>query len=237
MLTSRRVVHTQSLKGNIMALSSNESKLISSMSDVGFDFATSLHAVAYKSVSKAFCDKKDAGEFAAAVFKACPTYAQKPLASWFRRHGLNVTTATVVADTTIGGPLDYKKSDYHIRGAKADCNILPLVQTHVVRKTVKGKEYTGTLQEQAAQEIEKLVKRVSADKTRHNAKDVAAVINAKLNGKAPVEKVQAEFTLTGKAGDSYDVSPEEFELLLAFLTKRQEIVAGMMHIEPLKLAA
>lgn len=219
-----------------MALSAKEKTLVSSMSDHGFDFATSLHAVAYKAISKAFCDKEDHGEFAAAVFKACPTYAQKPLASWLRRHGLNITTDSVVGNTDVGGPTDYKKSDYHIRSAKADCNILPLVQSHIVRKEKPAKEYLGTLKEQAAAEVEKLVKRVKGDKNRPNGPEVAATINVMLNSAPEKVEVAATWTLVGGNGEeAYDITPEEFALLVQFLEKRQEIAASMLHIE--KLAA
>lgn len=126
---------------------------------------------------QAYCDKNDAGEFARVLFNAVPRYAQLPLAKWIRKYGLNVTIDhSNVGKTLIGGVLNPKKSEQHISDSKNDVYILPIVDAHVMKKTVVKKEKTGTWSEQAQTAIESLITR-----TKKESPEVAAVINQRLN--------------------------------------------------------
>jgi len=119
-------------------LTIKESALVASLSNLGFDLGVQLHATGCKAIAKAYSSKDDGGEFARAIYEAIPFYAQKPFAGWLRRHGLNVAMGGTAKDKAIiGGILNSKNADKHIRASKEDVVILPLVAAHVPAKKEK----------------------------------------------------------------------------------------------------
>jgi len=172
-------------------LTVKESALISSLSNLGFDLGMQLHATGCKAIAKAYSSKDDGGEFARAIYDAIPFFAQKPFAGWLRRHGLNVAMGETAKDKAIiGGVLNSKNADRHIRASKEDVVILPLVAAHIPAKKEKKPVAAGRPQaEIVAAAKKKFASFVESAKKADP--EVGAAINQLIQKPAWMDKLAA----------------------------------------------
>lgn len=200
-----------------MALTLKEQSLVSSLSNLGFDMASQLHAVAYKAICKAY-SSLDGGEFARAVFHAVPLYAQESLARWFKRHGLNVSVdGPKGSKSIIGGVLKTANERRDVTAAKQDCIILPVVAGNLPAQKDKTTVDADRPLSEVVKEAEKALTSFVASQKKKDAR-VGAVVNDRITaGKNPL----AELNLT----------IEEIAAVKEFVTSQRRA------LPPLKLAA
>jgi len=194
-------------------LTIKETNAISTLSNLGFDLGIHLHATGCKAIAKAYSSKDDGGEFARAIYDAIPFFAQKPFAGWLRRHGLNVAMGeTAKAPAIIGGVLNSKNADKHIRSSKADSIILPLVASHVPAKKEKKAVAVGRPQ---AEIMEAAKKKFAAfvESAKKADPEVGAAINQLIQKPAWVDKLAA-----------LNLDAEEVDMIVdAILTERMQL--------------
>lgn len=194
-------------------LTIKESALVSSLSNLGFDLGTQLHATGCKAIAKAYSSKDDGGEFARAIYDAIPFYAQKPFAGWLRRHGLNVAMGGTAKDKAIiGGILNSKNADKHIRASKEDVVILPLVAAHVPAKKEKKAVAAGRPQ---AEIVAAAKKKFAAfvESAKKADPEVGAAINQLIQKPAWMDKLA-----------SLNLDAEEVDMIVeAIMAERMQL--------------
>ena len=172
-------------------LTIKESALVASLSNLGFALGVQLHATGCKAIAKAYSSKDDGGEFARAIYDAVPFYAQKPFAGWLRRHGLNVAMGETAKDKAIiGGILNSKNADKHIRASKEDVVILPLVAAHVPPKKEKKAVPAGRPQAEIVAAAKKKFASF-VESTKKVDPEVGAAVNQLIQKPAWMDKLAA----------------------------------------------
>ena len=177
-------------------MNKSELALIAAIDDKGFGFAETVHRACAKAVAKAYTTQNDAGEFARAIFGALPVYAMRPVAEWFRKHGLAVSIDGRRGELSrIGGVLKPKFQRRDIEEAKRNPP-LALVGAHVpATKARVPKEDVRTVKAKAADAVAAFIAR-----QKKADADVGAAINAMLGKPAWVAKLD-ELNLSAEEVD------------------------------------
>jgi len=119
-------------------LTVKESKLVQTLSNLSFGNAEAMHMAGYKAVSKAYGDTEDKGELARACLDALRVKDKPEFAKFLRKYGMNVVIDKRII--TVGGVLNLKNADKHVRAAKEDIQFFQLVEAHVKPAPVKKPE-------------------------------------------------------------------------------------------------
>lgn len=147
-----------------------------------------LNDVARKAVRKAYSDPEDKGEYARVLFQHVADGLKSPIARFFRTCGLSVTLDGKRDTLSMIGSVVDRTKQAKLFERLDDMNAIILDIEDYAQKTRTAPD--GTVAEQADKKIKDLISRVSKDKVNPFAKEVAALINQRLQRPAWMIKLE-----------------------------------------------